>query len=120
MKGIDVSRYDSSVLVAGIAMDTVEDRGNAERAQASQIFNECFDGSLTCGAQGKGVEDYLIESRDIVLAGGEMLHDFVKVTAQGALPAESVNALAERGRHQFIETFYDLDAGVSGRRIERR
>jgi len=39
----------------------------------------------------------------------ELIDDFVEISRQGALPAQGVDAVGKRRRHQLVETVHQLD-----------
>ena len=78
VKRIDIGGHDV-VVVAGIALDAVEDRGESERAELFLIRDERLHGQASGRGQRKGPEARVVEGGDVV-AGGHVCHDLLEIS----------------------------------------
>lgn len=119
MEGIDIGAHGTGFLVAGIVLNTVEDGSKTMCPKKLLVFDENVGGGSSFGAQGKGIKQGVVEAGDF-FDEGKMLDDLAEITMQRALPAKGVDAVSKRRADQFIETFHHFDAGIGGRKGERR
>ena len=69
-------------------------------------------------AQGQSLQPLLIQRRDPP-SHPQLGHHLTEIPRQSPRPAQRIHAVFERGRHQFMKTMHQLDAGIAGGQGER-
>lgn len=115
---VDVERHRAGSVVARIRGETLEDRREAEGAEACLVGEESAGGGAAGGTQREGGEAGGVK-RDDSVDEPEAGNDFGEIAGQRARPAEGVYAVGEASGCELVEAVDEFYPWIVGRERER-